>query len=130
MTLPSVKPLINDLDINKNKIMMGTVAMIIPAKSTVQLVDRASLKLYKPIGIVYNLLSSKKTMANKNSFQTNIAVIIDTVDNIGLLIGITIFVKVVKVVQPSMSAESSNSFGKSLKYVYIRKIAKGNRNAI
>jgi len=109
---------------------MGTVAMIIPAKSTVQLVDRASLKLYKPIGIVYNLLSSKKTMANKNSFQTNIAVIIDTVDNIGLLIGITIFVKVVKVVQPSMSAESSNSFGKSLKYVYIRKIAKGNRNAI
>lgn len=82
-----------------------------------------------PNGMVRRLLLEVNTSANINSFQQYIPVSKALVAIIGLLNGITMLVKTLKELHPSIYAASSNSFGILKKYALIRNTVKEIRKA-
>ena len=110
-------------------IMLGIMVMTIAASIDVQSVEYRPAKLVNPTGRVILSGSDIKTTAKINSFHMVIKLKMATVAMAVFEIGKRILQKTLPMVQPSMTAASSNSFGMVPKKAERMKIVVGSAKA-
>jgi hypothetical protein len=94
--------------------MIGISAIVSAAICSVRLAVSMPTKLASPSGNVFSDDELIKTSANKYSFQLYIKFKITTVEMAGRVIGKMIYQKILNTPAPSMTPDSSRSFGNPL----------------